>query len=161
MAEKTERELQRTLAFLEEETLGLTAGLVLISFKDGAEPLFLALESGKSRYTFPGGRMNTGETLLETAVRETREEILGIEEIDFPWGSDSKRTRIYGKQEQRQAVYFLARTDQSDLEVAFNFSKERQEHRCCHWLTAEQARTRLKKRLLPLLDWACDKIHET
>jgi len=156
--EKAQGKLLRTLAILEEETPGLTAGLILVTIESNREPLFLLLESGDTRYVFPGGRMNTGETLLETALRETREEVLGTGEIEFPWGTGFKRTRKYGKRKSRQGVYFVARTGLLDLKVGFNVSKGRSEHKGYHWLPYQQARSLVKKRLQPVLDWAYESI---
>ena len=156
--EKAQEKLLRTLALLEEETPSLTAGLILVTIEPNHEPLFLLLDSGDTRYAFPGGRMNTGETLLETALRETREEVLGTGEIEFPWGTEFKRTRKYGKQESRQGVYFVARTGLLDLEVGFNVAKGRSEHKGYHWLSYQQARGRVKKRLQPVLDWVYESI---
>ncbi|MCU7876705.1 MAG: NUDIX domain-containing protein [Candidatus Thiodiazotropha sp. (ex. Lucinoma kazani)] len=155
---KTDEKLKRALDFLEEETQSITAGLVLISMDTHQQPLFLVLERNDDDCAFPGGRVNTGETLLEAAMRETREEVHGTGEIDFPWGMESIKTKYYGKQNLKQGVYFLARSELIDLTIGFNFSKGRPEHQHYRWLPYTEARGMIKNRLQPILDWAYNKV---
>ena len=84
--------------------------------------------------------------------------VVAVENPEHHLTTVNFRTRKYGKQESRQGVYFVARTGLLDLEVGFNVSKGRSEHKGYHWLPYQQARGMVKKRLQSVLDWAYEII---
>ena len=73
----------------------------------------LLLKQTKGHYGFPKGHMESGETEIETAIRETKEETNLDIEID-----ETKRYKIsyqIGEDTIKHVVYFLARPTSYDI----------------------------------------------
>ncbi len=69
---------------------------------------FLFIKHGKGRWTFPKGHRDLGESLIETAIREIREEV-GLSNLRFvaPVGKTSYRFRGDGQLIEKNVQFFL------------------------------------------------------
>ena len=77
---------------MRSRSLKRAAGVVVVrETGDGAR--FLLLRAYRN-WDLPKGRLEAGETALEGAVREVREET-GLADLDFAWGEDSTETEPY------------------------------------------------------------------
>ena len=130
-----------------------SAGIVVVNRKDG-EWRFLILRLYRN-WEFPKGQIESGELPLEAALRETKEET-EIEQLEFSWGQDTLDTPPYGA--GKVATYFVARTAQRGVRLPINPELGRAEHHDYRWASYSEARALLPPRLLPVLDWAHDKI---
>jgi bis(5'-nucleosidyl)-tetraphosphatase len=106
-------------------------------------------------WDFPKGLLAAGETPLQAALRETREET-GLENVEFTWGAESQDTAMYG--DRKVASYFLACAGDGEVTLPVNPELGRPEHDEFRWATFAEARTLLPPRLLPILEWARRKI---
>jgi 8-oxo-dGTP pyrophosphatase MutT (NUDIX family) len=99
-----------------EET---SAGIVLFR-KEGSKNLFLLLHYPSGHWDFVKGKMEKGETIHETAIRETKEET-GI--IDVKFSDNFEEWIEYNFQYQgelvhKKVVFFLAETNTKDVEIS-------------------------------------------
>ena len=127
----------------------LSAGVVVVRRDNGWKYLILR---AYRNWDFPKGEVEAGETPLETAIRETREET-GITELNFRWGNICKETGPY-KQGTKVARYFLAETSQTAVVFAVNPQIGGPEHHEYRWADASQLRKLVPPRLLPVAEWA-------
>ena len=97
-------------------------------------------------WEFPKGHIEKGETLLETAKRETKEETgLVINDVDLSFRHISnyfiKKNYSTGKKlnipEPKTVTYFLGKAQTKDVELSF-------EHSTYGWFTADEANKKLK-----------------
>lgn len=126
----------------------ISAG-VIVFHRDAGRCRFLLLLSRLTKrplWEFPKGGVDAGETLLQTALRELREET-GIAEDavtvvpGFEWsesyrftsGREPERTLIH-----KQVTYFLAETSTVDVVLSENEASE------YAWLELEEAVRRIK-----------------
>lgn len=111
-----------------------------------------------ANWDFPKGRQETGETLLDTALREVKEET-SLTQLDFLWGSDFYQTEIYSHP-RKQAYYFLARTSHKPDDVIFNINPilGKAEHDEYRWCSFADAYLLLNERCSKALNWAENKI---
>ena len=133
----------------------ISAGIVLV--RKDEEYKFLLLRAG-DQWEFPKGRIEGKETLLETAIRETEEET-GIpkDQFSFDWGRKSIKTEPY-KKGTKVAFFFLARTDADKIEIPFNEQIGRKEHEEYKWISYNEAKSMLNKRLNKVLEWANESL---
>jgi bis(5'-nucleosidyl)-tetraphosphatase len=96
--------------------------------------------------------VEAGESMLETAVRETREET-GIMQLNFRWGQAYQETEPYNRG-TKVARYFLAETSQSEVVFAVNPQIGGPEHHEYRWTAASELRRLVPPRLLPVVEWA-------
>jgi 8-oxo-dGTP pyrophosphatase MutT (NUDIX family) len=130
-----------------------SAGIVVVRQQNG-EWRFLILRAYRN-WDFPKGLLAAGETPLQAALRETREES-GLEHLEFAWGTESKDTALYG--DRKVASYFLARAGEGEVSLPVNPELGRPEHDEFRWATFAEARRLLPPRLRPILEWARRKI---
>jgi bis(5'-nucleosidyl)-tetraphosphatase len=103
---------------------GNTIGVVIFR-REGQSIKYLLLHKSGDYWIFPKGRPNPGETELETALRETREES-GLTDVHIIDGfrhtydydfeavvEDGVRETIY-----RQAIFFLGEVTQTDITIS-------------------------------------------
>ncbi len=83
-----------------------SCGAVVFNRENG-EIRYLLIQNPQGIYGFPKGHMETGETELETARREIREEV-GLEVKFLPGFRVEDMYPIPGKDVMKKVVYFLA-----------------------------------------------------
>lgn len=103
-----------------EKTIG-----IVVFRREGKGIRYLLLHHGGAYWNFPKGRQETGETELESALRELREET-GItqvkiidgfkEEYDYDFDSEIKdgvREKVY-----KTAIFFLGEVSDADVTIS-------------------------------------------
>lgn len=110
-----------------------SAGAVIFMEKpDGNR--FLLLNYPTGHWDFVKGKIEQGETLHQTAVRETKEET-GISDLEFVEGFEEKinyNFQFEGELIQKEVVFFLAKTKTQTVNVSH-------EHLDYTWLDYENA----------------------
>jgi 8-oxo-dGTP pyrophosphatase MutT (NUDIX family) len=110
-----------------------SAGVVVCMEKpDGNR--FLLLNYPTGHWDFVKGKIEQGETLHQTAVRETKEET-GITDLEFVEGFEEKinyNFQFEGELIQKEVVFFLAKTKTHTVNVSH-------EHLDYTWLDYENA----------------------
>ena len=127
----------------------LSAGVIVVR-ETALGPRFLLLRSYRY-WDFPKGHVEQGESPLDAARRETREEA-GIGELDFPWGEGYCETEPYAH--GKVARYYVARTRSPRVTLGVNPDLGRPEHHEYRWVTAARAHALLNARLRRVLGWA-------
>ncbi|MBI5781380.1 MAG: NUDIX domain-containing protein [Rhodocyclales bacterium] len=130
-----------------------SAGIVVLLAQSGGWRVLLL--RAYRHWDFPKGLLAAGETPLQAALRETREET-GLENVEFTWGRESQDTAMYG--DRKVASYFLARAGAGEVTLLVNPELGRPEHDEFRWASFAEARTLLPPRLLPILEWARRKV---
>lgn len=127
----------------------LSAGAVVVRYEN-AQPLFLLLRA-YHYWDFPKGRVESGESALDAARREIREES-GITDLNFRFGYQYCDTEPYGK--NKVARFFVAETRTRRVVMGINPILRRPEHHEYRWCTVEEAMSLLHPRLQRVLNWA-------
>ena len=99
-----------------EET---SSGVVLFR-KENDKILFLLLHYPSGHWDFVKGKMESGETPHETAIRETKEET-GIEDIEFVDGYEEwieYNFQFEGELVHKKVVFFLGETQTEDVQIS-------------------------------------------
>jgi len=99
-----------------EET---SAGIVLFR-KENERVLFLLLHYPSGHWDFVKGKMESGETPHETAIRETKEET-GISDVQFVGGFEEwirYNFQFEGQLVDKKVVFFLAETKTQDIQIS-------------------------------------------
>ena len=94
---------------------------------------YLVLHYPSGHWDFVKGKVEKGETLYETAVREAREET-GITDLEFVGGFDETvryRFRSEGRTIRKKVVFYLARTGTGKVTLS-------SEHVAYDWLGFEE-----------------------
>jgi 8-oxo-dGTP pyrophosphatase MutT (NUDIX family) len=113
-----------------------SAGAVL--FREDKERLYLLLHYQAEHWDFPKGNIEEGEEELDTVRREVKEET-AIDDIEFIEGFKRISEYYYrrvGKLIHKQVVFYLAKTEQSDVKISY-------EHIGYQWLPYKEALERL------------------
>jgi len=95
---------------------------------------FLLLNYPTGHWDFVKGKIEQGETLHQTAVRETKEET-GISDLEFVEGFEEKinyNFQFEGELIQKEVIFFLAKTKTHTVNVSH-------EHLDYTWLDYENA----------------------
>lgn len=114
-----------------------SAGLVLFRKEDNKNK-FLLLHYEGGHWGFPKGHIEEGESIKETAIRETEEETK-ITNLNFKEGFKEWIKYSYRREKEKHfkvVTYLLAKTDQKKVEIS-------REHVGCKWLNYEQALNQL------------------
>ena len=127
----------------------LSAGVVVIR-ETPAGSRYLLLRA-YAHWDFPKGLVEPGESPLTAARREVLEEA-GIAQLEFCWGEQFKETEPYGR--GKVARYYVARTNQSSIELPVSPELGRPEHDEFRWVSHQQAVDLLVERLRRILMWA-------
>src|SRR5512143_1559199 len=128
----------------------ISAGVVIVR-RDNDGWKYLVLRAYRN-WDFPKGEVEAGESPLETAVRETREET-GITELNFRWGNLYRETEPYNRG-TKVARYFLAETSQMEVVFAVNPQIGGPEHHEYRWADASELKNLGPPRLMPVVEWA-------
>ena len=99
----------------------------------------------------PKGRVEDGESPLEGALREVREET-GIVELRFRFGRQYMETGPYAQ--GKVARYYLAETSTREVVMGINPELGRPEHAEYRWVSFNQARRLASPRVRRVLEWA-------
>lgn len=134
----------------------LSAGVIVVRCTPQG-PRFLLLRSFRY-WDFPKGQVEAGETPLDAARRETREET-GIGDLSFDWGDGHFETEPYAR--GKVARYYLARAEAPDVVLGINPEIGRPEHHEYRWVSGPRANTLLNPRLRQALQWALRQISAT
>ena len=129
-------------------------GIVPVSQTGSELPLFLILRCYQN-WDFPKGGADPGEAPLDAAKREMMEET-SIQQCAFEWGDVSMDSEIYG--DAKVATYFLARVEKQEITLPVNPELGHPEHDEYRWVSCDDARSLLPRRLTPILDWALTHI---
>jgi len=123
---------------LDEETDERSAGFVLYSMDEGVRKYLLLRHRYGGHWGFPKGHIEAGESEVEAATREMREET-GITEVQLiPGFRKISRYHFYRGRRPvfKENVYFLGRAACSKPTLS-------REHTQCEWLLFAEARERL------------------
>jgi len=99
-----------------EET---SSGVVLFR-KENDKILFLLLHYPSGHWDFVKGKMESGESPHETAIRETKEET-GIEDIEFVDGYEEwieYNFQFEGELVHKKVVFFLGETKTEEVQIS-------------------------------------------
>ena len=134
----------------------LSAGVIVVRCTPQG-PRLLLLRSFRY-WDFPKGQVEAGETPLDAARRETREET-GIGDLSFDWGEGYFETEPYAR--GKVARYYLARAEVPDVVLGINPEIGRPEHHEYRWVSGPRANALLNPRLRQALQWALRQISAT
>lgn len=126
-----------------------SAGVVLVRHV-GGQPHYLLLRAWRY-WDFPKGEMENGDTALQTAMREVREET-GLRRPEWRWGHAFIETPAYAR--GKVARYYVAAAPQGDVRLGISPALGRPEHHEFRWLTLSEARALAGERVRRVLEWA-------
>ncbi len=127
----------------------LSAGVVVVSVSNH-KLQFLLLRAYRN-WDFPKGLVEAGETPIEAALREVREETT-LDDISFDWGAAYLDTGPYNK--GKIARYYIARSKQTEVRLPVNPQIGVPEHHEARWVDYHRALEMVGPRLMPVLRWA-------
>jgi len=131
----------------------LSAGVVVLHWNyDHYDYLLLR---AYNYWDFPKGVVEAGETPLEGAIREVREET-AISDLQFRWGHVYQETPPY-HHGRKIARYYIAETPAKGVQLPVNPLLGRPEHSDYRWVRRAEARRLLTPRVRIILEWA-DKV---
>ena len=103
-----------------------------------------------SNWDFPKGLVEPGEDQLSAAKREVKEET-GLSAVEYPFGDEFRETVPYAA--NKIARYYLAETEEHDIELPVSTALGRPEHHEFRWVSLDEAEELLPPRLTVILDW--------
>lgn len=127
----------------------LSCGAVIVR-RSGGGWLTLMLRAYRN-WDFPKGLCEPGESPIETAVREVREES-GIEALHFDWGERYIETGPYSR--GKTARYYLVRTEQETVRMGISPETGRPEHHESRWIDFDTAYDLAAPRVRAVVQWA-------
>ena len=115
----------------------ISAGIILVN-ENGSEKQFLLLNYPTGHWDFIKGGIEDGESLQQTAIRETREET-GITDIEFIEGFKEEIEYFFRAENQnvhKKVIFFLAKTNSKNVTLSH-------EHLDSVWLNYNDALKKL------------------
>jgi 8-oxo-dGTP pyrophosphatase MutT (NUDIX family) len=131
-----------------------SAGIVVV--RRGEDGWRFLLLRAFGYWDFPKGRIERGETPLEAARRETREET-SLTDLHFRWGEDWMETEPYAA--GKVARYYLAESPSGQVRLDPSPVSGAPEHHEFRWLSFGEASTRLVPRMHRILSWAAGRLN--
>jgi 8-oxo-dGTP pyrophosphatase MutT (NUDIX family) len=131
----------------------LSAGVVVA--RETPEGWRFLLLRAFNHWDFPKGMVEAGEEPLMAAIREVREESL-IADLQFDWGQEFMETGPYSR--GKVARYYVAKTHTAAVTLTVIEELGRPEHNEYRWVDYETARKFVSPRVLPVLQWAAQRI---
>ncbi|MDX1404434.1 MAG: NUDIX domain-containing protein [Woeseiaceae bacterium] len=104
-----------------------------------------------ANWDFPKGLCEAGETPQQAAAREVGEET-GITDLRFDWGERFTETGPYNQ--GKVARYFLARTEEREVELGISAELGRPEHHEFRWVDFDEAYDIASPRVRHVVQWA-------
>ncbi len=129
----------------------MSCGVVVV--RDTPDGIRFLLLRAFRHWDFPKGMNEAGENPLDTAAREVEEET-ALVELAFDWGSGYTETGPYNR--RKVARYYLARTNESRVELPVNPELGRPEHSDYRWVDYDEALALTSPRVRPVLEWAAN-----
>ena len=127
----------------------MSAGVVVVSVLD-RKLKFLLLRAYRN-WDFPKGLVEPGESPIDAAVREVREETT-LDDISFDWGMVYMDTGPYNK--GKIARYYIARSKETHIQLPVNPDLGTREHHEARWVDYARALLMVSPRLQPVVRWA-------
>jgi 8-oxo-dGTP pyrophosphatase MutT (NUDIX family) len=127
----------------------MSCGVVVVSVLE-RKLKFLLLRAYRN-WDFPKGLVEQGESPIEAAVREVREETR-LDDISFDWGMVFMDTGPYNK--GKIARYYIARSKETHIELPINPDLGMPEHQEARWVDYAGALSMVSPRLQPVVLWA-------
>jgi bis(5'-nucleosidyl)-tetraphosphatase len=128
------------------------AGIVVI--RDSADGRRFLLLRAYRNWDLPKGRLEPGESPLEAALREAREET-GLVDLEFPWGQEWIETEPYAG--GKVVRFYVARSAGGPVSLPINPLLGRAEHHEYRWLPLDAALALTVPRLQRVLRWAAER----
>ncbi len=132
----------------------MSAGVVVVSLVD-RKLKFLLLRAYRN-WDFPKGLVEAGESPIDAAIREVREETT-LDDISFDWGTVYIDTGPYNK--GKIARYYVARSKEVHVQLPVNPELGTPEHHEARWVDYAKALTMVSPRLEPVMRWACGEVY--
>ncbi len=110
-----------------------SAGTILF-IEESSGILFLLLHYPSGHWDFVKGKIENGETLLQTVLREVKEET-GVSDVQFVKGFEEKIEYNYKRSDRlvhKQVIFFLAKTNTKKIKLSY-------EHIDFVWLNFDEA----------------------
>ncbi len=123
--------------------------------RDTQEGMRFLLLRAYRNWDLPKGRLEAGETPLEAAIREVREET-ALLDLDFAWGDESIETEPYAG--GKVVRFYVARSVGGAVSLPINPTLGRAEHHEFRWVSLDTALALTVPRLQHVLQWAVDRI---
>lgn len=127
----------------------MSSGVVVVSVLQ-RKLRFLLLRAYRN-WDFPKGLVEPGESPIDAAIREVREETT-LDDISFDWGMVFMDTGPYNK--GKIARYYIARSKETHIRLPINPELGMPEHHEARWFDYDKALSMVSPRLQPVMRWA-------
>ena len=127
----------------------LSCGVVLV--RETRDDTLTLLLRAFHHWDFPKGLREDGESSLDAAQREVREET-GIASLEFAWGERFLETGPYSR--GKTARYYLAKTDEDTVVMGPSPETGEPEHHEWRWVSFDEAYDMTTPRVRSVVQWA-------